>query len=125
VLLFTQVISTAKFTGSLEILFLGIPIICLLIYTRQEDRNRLLLTAENQFLRGEDCQKKNFYYIYITDTREQLRQSAIILKGYVNHHSEVCSFDNCPIKAFKKNMIKDKLSNENARKKRITSGQGN
>lgn len=34
VLLFTQVIEGAKFTGSLEILFLGIPIISLLIYTR-------------------------------------------------------------------------------------------
>jgi hypothetical protein len=46
VLLFTQVLSGAKFTGSLEILFLGIPIICVLIYTKQEERFKLLMTAE-------------------------------------------------------------------------------
>lgn len=46
VLLGTQVIASTNFTGSLEILFLGIPIILLLIYTKQEDRNKLLLTSE-------------------------------------------------------------------------------
>ena len=56
----------------------------MIIYTRQEDRMRLLLTPENQLEKGEHCQKKNFYYIYIIETKEVLRQSAIILKGYIN-----------------------------------------
>jgi len=46
VLLFTQVIAGTLFTASLQILFLGIPIICVLIYTKQEDRLRLLMTNE-------------------------------------------------------------------------------
>ena len=119
VLLFTQVISGTKFTGSLEILFMGIPIIFLLIYTRQEDRNRLLLTSEMQIERGDLCQKKNFYYIYIIETKEMIRQSAIILKGYVNQHSEVCPYDTCPIKAFKRMMLKERLSTDSQRKKKI------
>ena len=52
---------------------MGIPIIFLLIYTRQEDRNRLLLTSEMQIERGDLCQKKNFYYIYIIETKEMVR----------------------------------------------------
>jgi hypothetical protein len=55
VLLFTQIISGAKFTGSLQILFLGLPIICILIYTKQEDRLKLLMTPENQIESGELC----------------------------------------------------------------------
>jgi hypothetical protein len=55
VLLFTQVISGAQFTGSLPILFLGIPIVCVLIYTKQEERNKILMTAETKFERGEEC----------------------------------------------------------------------
>ena len=119
VLLGTQVIASTNFTGSLEILFLGIPIILLLIYTKQEDRNKLLLTSEIQIERGDLCQKKNFYYIYIIETKEVMRQSSIILKGYVNHHSEVCPVDTCPIKAFKRMMLKDRLSSDNQRKKKL------
>jgi hypothetical protein len=48
VLLFTQIIEGTQFNASLEIYFLGIPIICVLIYTRQEDRLQLLLTSEGQ-----------------------------------------------------------------------------
>ena len=95
----------AQFTGSLEILFLGIPIVTIITLTRGEDRNRGLMTSENQFARGDQCQKKNMYYLYIIETREIQRESAIILKGYVNHHCEVCPYDTCPIKAFKKQMM--------------------
>jgi len=119
VLLGAMIISSTNFTGALEILFLGIPIILLLIYTRQEDRNKLLLTAETQIESGDLCQKKFFYYIYIIETKEMLRQSAIILKGYVNHHSEVCPVETCPIKAFKRMILKDRLSTDTSRKKKI------
>lgn len=123
VLLFTQVLTGTQFTGSLEILFLGIPIICVIIYTRQEDRMRLLLTPENQLEKGEHCQKKNFYYIYIIETKEVLRQSAIILKGYINQHAEICPFDTCPVKAYLKIMLREKLTAEGERKKKQSGGK--
>jgi hypothetical protein len=50
------------------------------------------------------------------------RQNGIILKGYVNHHTEVCPYDNCPIKAYKRLMIKEKLNINLTRKK--WSGNG-
>jgi len=45
---------------------------------------------------------KNNYYIHIVESKETDRHAAIVLKGYVNHHAEICPFDTCPIKAFKK-----------------------
>ena len=84
----------------------------MLIYTKQEDRFKLLMTSETQIESGDLCQKKNSYYIYILETKETIRSSSIILKGYVNHHTEVCPFDTCPIKAFKKMMLKDKMTSE-------------
>jgi hypothetical protein len=33
---------------------------------------------------------------------EEDREAAMTLKGYVNHHSEFCNMDDCPLKNFKK-----------------------
>jgi hypothetical protein len=52
------------------------------------------------------------------------RYSAIVLKGYINHHTEVCPYDNCPIKAFKKMISRDKATAENDRKNRTNIGNG-
>ena len=60
------------------------------------------MTTEQLLDRAEQCQKKNFFYLNIIETKEVDRYSAIILKGYINHHTEVCPYENCPIKAFKK-----------------------
>lgn len=35
----------------------------------------------------------------------------------MNHHSEVCPFDNCPIKAFKKKLQTEKITSLNERRK--------
>lgn len=35
------------------------------------------------------------------------RDAAMTLKGYVNHHSEFCLLDDCPLKNFKKQLQKD------------------
>lgn len=56
--------------------------------------------------------------MHIIETKEIDRYSAIILKGYINHHTEVCPFDACPIKAFKKLMMREKANAENERKKK-------
>lgn len=120
VLLFTQIITGAQFSGALEILFLGLPIVCILIYTKHERRMKLLMTSEKKIETGDDCQRKNFYYMHIIDTREIKRKSAIILKGYVNHHTEVCPYDTCPIKAFKRLMMKEKTISLLERKKKAS-----
>jgi len=35
------------------------------------------------------------------------RDAYLTLKGYVNHHSEFCYIEECPLKSFKKQMQKD------------------
>lgn len=69
---------------------------------------KLLMTTERRLDTGDVCQKKNFYYLNIVDTRETKRESSIILKGYVNHHCEVCPHENCPIKQYQKVVLKEK-----------------
>ena len=80
------------------------------------------MTPENQIESGELCQMKNSYYLYIVETKEVERQSQIILKGYINHHSQVCPYETCPIKAYLKVIARDKLTNDNERKKKSQSG---
>lgn len=98
-------------------LFLGIPILGSVVYTRNETRLKLLMTSEKRIDTPELCRKKNFFYFFIIDTREMSRQNGIILKGYVNHHTEVCPYDHCPIKAYKRLMMKEKLTMTISRKK--------
>lgn len=50
------------------------------------------------------------------------RQCAIILKGYINHHSTVCPYETCPIKAYLKILARDRLSNDTERRKKSQSG---
>jgi len=45
------------------------------------------------------------------------------LKGYINHHSEVCPNENCPIKSFKRLQARDKLFQDNDRKKKMVGGK--
>jgi uncharacterized ubiquitin-like protein YukD len=123
VLLFTQVLTGTMFTGALEILFLGIPLICIIVHTKQENRLKLLMTTEKRIDTGDLCQKKNFYYLNIVDTRENRRESAIILKGYVNHHSEVCPYENCPIKQYQRVVLKDKTVSLIERKRKAIKSQ--
>lgn len=46
------------------------------------------------------------------------RYSAIILKGYVNHHTQVCPFDHCPIKAFLRQLEKERFNQDIEKKKK-------
>jgi hypothetical protein len=80
------------------------------------------MTPENQIESGELCQLKNSYYLYIVESKEADRQSMIILKGYINHHVQVCPYDTCPIKAYLKVIARDKLSSETERKKKSQGG---
>lgn len=49
---------------------MGIPLVVILVYTRQEDRLKLLMTSEMQIQKGEQCQTKNFYYLYIVENKD-------------------------------------------------------
>jgi len=59
--------------------------------------------------------------LFIIETKEIDRFSSIILKGYVNHHVEICPHENCPLKAFKKQLLREKQANEMDSKKKTVS----
>ena len=76
------------------------------------------MASEAQIQKGELCQKKNFFYLHIIESKDVDRYSAIILKGYINHHSEICLVESCPIKAFKKQLQKERLNLDSEKKKK-------
>jgi len=47
-----------------------------------------------------------------------------VLKGYINHHVEVCPYDTCPIKNFIKLIEKERLENTMERKRKGNRGGG-
>jgi hypothetical protein len=51
---------------------------------------KILMLNPAQMQKEEECQRKNFYYLYIVDTKDASRHSSIVLKGYINHHVQVC-----------------------------------
>ena len=62
-------------------------------------------TTELALQKGEQCQKKNAYYMCIIESKEVDRKASIILKGYVSHHITVCPNELCPIRAYRKQMM--------------------
>lgn len=54
--------------------------------------------------------KGNIYILYHTFLEED-REAAMTLKGYLNHHSEFCYLDDCPLRNFRKQMLKDLKKN--------------
>mmetsp|Transcript_20725 Transcript_20725/g.19769 ORF Transcript_20725/g.19769 Transcript_20725/m.19769 type:complete len:132 (-) Transcript_20725:1330-1725(-) len=124
IVVFSKLIEGAKFNGALQIYLLGIPIICVLVYTLRETRLKLLMTPENRIQRLVQCQKKIFYYLAIIESKDLDRKSSIILKGYVNQHVEVCPYEHCPLKAFKRQQQREKLSLDLEHKKKLL-GQKN
>ena len=102
--LFTQIIKSAEFNGAIEIYLLGLPIIIVILYTRDDGMNLILMTSELRLPNPETCQRKNAYYQSIVDAKDTSRSAAILLKGYVNHHTLVCPYSTCPIKAYKRLM---------------------
>lgn len=38
--------------------------------------------------------------LHLIETKDSSRESAILIKGYVNYHEMSCSDDNCSLKTF-------------------------
>jgi len=68
----------------------------------------MLLNGTNQTLPNAECLHHQInYYLQLIDMKDDNREATLILKGYVNYHSEYCLLDNCPLRNFKKQQQKD------------------
>ena len=87
----------------LFIYLLGVPIIVALILTSRGDAHmKTLLTPVSKFQSGEEALKQVIHLIKLIQTKEVNRESAILLKGFVNFHEMTCVDDECSLKVYKK-----------------------
>lgn len=104
VLLFSCFVRSLDFTGNIPIFLLGSPFIIVIIVGMKDERKGFLMQGLNQMQKGEDFQRYINYFLTLVETKEEDRDAAMTLKGYVNHHSEFCMMDDCPLKNFKKQL---------------------
>lgn len=111
VLLFSCFIYTLDFTANLAIFILGLPFVIMVILNIKDFRKQYLLDATNyNSYNGEFVHNYINYYLQIIDLKgkkftltlfhdfniifliDDSREAAMILKGYVNYHSEYCMY---------------------------------
>ena len=102
-ILLGALLGSARFNMLLFIYLLGVPIIVALILTSRGDAHmKTLLTPVSKFQSGEEALKQVIHLIKLIQTKEVNRESAILLKGFVNFHEMTCVDDECSLKVYKK-----------------------
>jgi hypothetical protein len=101
------------------LVLLGSPFIVVSIVGLKDPRKGRLMKSLSKIESPDNFQRYINYYMTLVETKgksilllfmfliEQDRDAAMTLKGYVNYHSEFCVLDDCPLRNFKKQMIRD------------------
>ena len=59
-----------------------------------------LCTVINKFKKGENVLKQINYFLELVDTKDQNRESRIILKGFISIYEENCNQKDCALKRY-------------------------
>jgi hypothetical protein len=112
-ILLGAVLGNARFNMLLFIYLLGIPIIIVLILTSRADAHmKILLTPVFKFQKGEEALTQVVELVHLIQTKETNRESAILIKGFVNYHEMTCVDEECSLKQYKKHFLnKSNFSN--------------
>ena len=104
ILVILTLLINTTFDGGLQIYFLGLPLVGLMEAYRKDDRVALLNKNINSFQRGEEVALQIRYYLNLVMTRDTDRRNAIILRGYIYHHEDQCSYSECCLGQYKRLM---------------------
>jgi hypothetical protein len=66
----------------------------------------------NNFQQGEEMALQIRYFLNLVQTRETDRRNALILRGYIYHHEDSCSYPDCCLAQYKK-LMKLTISQKN------------
>lgn len=83
-LLVAKILENTEFSGALQLMFLGIPLIIGVIVFGKDERSKLLMKNINNFTTGEELSLQIRYYLQLIETKNTNRRNAIILKGYIH-----------------------------------------
>jgi hypothetical protein len=94
-LFIAKILEQTRFSGALQLYFLGLPLIIGLIIFDRDERVKLLLKNINNFQKGEEVALQIRYFLHLISTKDHDRKNAIILKGYIYHHEDTCPNQEC------------------------------
>jgi hypothetical protein len=110
VLLIGKLLQGTSFDNTLETFLLGLPIICVILFTIRDGRKKLLIESINHLGSGEIVEKQIRCFIELIDNKEKDRQSLIILKGYIYLHVKSCNLNDCYLKTYLEEINQNKDS---------------
>jgi hypothetical protein len=80
------------------IYILGIPIVIALVLTLRDTGLKVLLTPLHKQQKGEYALVHINELLQLILTKDIKRESAILIKGYVNYYETTCTEELCPLK---------------------------
>jgi len=95
----------SDFNGGMQVFIIVIPLIGIIVVTRESRRHTLLLKTIDEFDSPEIWHLKIRYYLEIVHQKEVNREAAVQLNGFMFHHEEACTNRNCSLKAYMDNLI--------------------
>jgi hypothetical protein len=95
VLIIVKLLEHSDFNGGLQIYFLGLPLVGVMIVFGKDERIQLLNKNINNFQKGEEMALQIRYFLNLVQTKDTDRRNAIILRGYIYHHEDSCSYPDC------------------------------
>ena len=109
-----------QFNGGMQAFIIIIPLIGIIVVTRESKRQTLLLKSIDDFESSEQWYLKIRYYIDMIQHKEVNRESAVQLNGFIFHHEEFCTIASCPLKNYMSNAITN-LKDKKKKQQRIGS----
>ena len=98
-----MIMRNESFTGGIQLLFLGIPIVIILISLLKDRRKNLLIQPILQFESDFALFNCIRYYTRLLETKDTNRHNYTYLKGIIYEHNDICKEPDCPIKIYVQN----------------------
>ena len=109
-----------QFNGGMQAFIIIIPLIGIIVVTRESRRHTLLLKSIDDFDTPEQWYLKIRYYIDMIQHKEVNREAAVQLNGFIFHHEELCGTPSCPLKNYMANAVSN-LKDKKKKQQRIGS----
>lgn len=106
ILLISAILDSLMFNMVFIVYFLGIPIIITLILTQKDTGLKILLVPLHKVQKGEEALNQFIEIISLIESKDSKRESAILIKGYINYHEMSCTDEDCSLKQIQKSILK-------------------
>ena len=104
-LLIVMISENSGFNGGMQVFIMVVPLVCIIVVTRTSRCRSLLLKPIEDCDSPADWYLKIRYYIEMVQHKEASREAAVQLNGFMFHHEEACTNNNCPIKSYTCNLL--------------------